>query len=51
MFVDAHPLTPAKLETSGLRHDRWTEAQKSQHTEFYWRLRAWRALTLLFPGP
>jgi predicted alpha/beta superfamily hydrolase len=49
VFVDAKPLTPAELEKTGLRRDKWSEAQTSQHNEFYWRLRAWRALTFLFP--
>jgi enterochelin esterase-like enzyme len=48
-FVDGKPLTPAELEKSGLRRDKWAEAQTSQHNEFYWRLRSWRALTFLFP--
>jgi predicted alpha/beta superfamily hydrolase len=48
-YVDEHPLTPAQLAASGLRRDKWKEAQTSQHNEFYWRLRAWRALTFLFP--
>ena len=48
-FVDEKPLTPAQLEQAGLRHDKWVEAQTSQHNEFYWRLRSWRALTFLFP--
>ena len=48
-FVDAKPLTPAELEKSGLRRDKWREAQTNQHNEFYWRLRSWRALTFLFP--
>jgi len=48
-YVDAKPLTPAELEKTGLRRDKWAEAQTSQHNEFYWRLRAWRALTFLFP--
>jgi predicted alpha/beta superfamily hydrolase len=47
-FVDAKPLTPTELEKSGLRRDKWKEAQTSQHNEFYWRLRVWRALTFLF---
>ena len=49
-YVDAQPLTLAELEKSGLRLDKWEEAQKSQHNEFYWRLRVWRALTFLFPA-
>jgi enterochelin esterase-like enzyme len=48
-YVDPRPLTKEELETSGLRHDKWAEAQRSQHNEFYWRLRSWRALTFLFP--
>ncbi len=48
-FVDRKPLTPSKLRKSGLRRDKWAEAQTSQHNEFYWRLRSWRALTFLFP--
>ena len=49
-YVDAKPLTAAELETTGLRRDKWAEAQRSQHNEFYWRLRSWRALTFLFPA-
>ena len=49
LYFDAKPLTPAKLKKSGLRRDKWAEAQTSQHNEFYWRLRSWRALTFLFP--
>jgi predicted alpha/beta superfamily hydrolase len=48
-FVDGKPLTPAGLKRSGLRRDKWAEARTSQHNEFYWRLRSWRALTFLFP--
>ena len=48
-FVDAKPLTLPELEQAGLRRDKWAEAQTSQHNEFYWRLRVWRALTFLFP--
>jgi len=42
-------LTEAELEKAGLRPDKWREAQSSQHNEFYWRLRVWRALVFLFP--
>jgi predicted alpha/beta superfamily hydrolase len=49
-FVEGKPLTPAELEKSGLRRDKWAEAQKSQHNEFYWRLRCWRALVFMFPA-
>jgi predicted alpha/beta superfamily hydrolase len=49
VFVDAKPLMLAELEKAGLRRDKTSEAQTSQHNEFYWRLRSWRALTFLFP--
>ncbi len=49
-YVDPRPLLPAELEKAGLRRDKWREAQTSQHNEFYWRLRVWRALTFLFPA-
>ena len=48
-YVDAKPLNESELEKTGLRRDKWAEAQTSQHNEFYWRLRAWRSLTFLFP--
>jgi len=38
-----------ELEKSGLRPEKWGEALTSQHNELYWRRRAWRALTFLFP--
>lgn len=47
-FTD-QPMKEFDLGRSGLRHDKWHEAQHSQHNEFYWRMRAWRALTFLFP--
>lgn len=50
-YVDATPLTEAELERTGLRRDKWKEAQTSQHNEFYWRLRVWRPLVFLFPPP
>jgi predicted alpha/beta superfamily hydrolase len=49
-YTDLHPLTDSELGPTGLRHDKWHEARTSQHNEFYWRLRAWRALTFLFPS-
>ena len=49
LYLDAKPLTPPELEKAGLRRDKWREAQTSQHNEFYWRVRAWRPLTFLFP--
>ncbi|MDR3456530.1 MAG: alpha/beta hydrolase-fold protein [Verrucomicrobiae bacterium] len=50
LFTDAQPLTPAELAKTGLRRDKWAEAQTSQHNEFYWRLRAGHVLTFLFPS-
>jgi enterochelin esterase-like enzyme len=50
-FVDRKILTRTELKKSGLRRDKWAEAQASQHNEFYWRRRSWRALTFLFPPP
>jgi S-formylglutathione hydrolase FrmB len=47
-FVD-QPLTAAALEPYRLEPRKFAEAQRSQHNELYWRLRAWRALTFLFP--
>ena len=48
-FVDEAPMTEAQLAAAGLRRDKWDEAKRSQHNEFYWRQRAGRALTFLFP--
>jgi len=48
-YTDARPLTEHELRESNLRHDKWHEAARSQHNEFYWRLRVWRALVFLFP--
>ncbi len=48
-YVDEHPMTPDQLAASGLRRDKWKEAQTSQHNEFYWHQRAWRPLTFLYP--
>ena len=48
-YVDSKPLTLPEIAKTGLRQDKWTEAQTSQHNEFYWRLRSWRALTFVFP--
>jgi predicted alpha/beta superfamily hydrolase len=48
-YLDAKPLTLQELEKTGLRRDKWPEAQTSQHNEFYWRRRVGRALTFLFP--
>jgi predicted alpha/beta superfamily hydrolase len=49
-YTDVTPLTEPELERADLRRDKWKEAQTSQHNEFYWRLRAWRALVFLFPA-
>ncbi len=48
-YVDEHPLAEQELERLGLRRDKWAEAQTSQHNEFYWRVRAPKALVFLFP--
>jgi enterochelin esterase-like enzyme len=48
-FVDKRTLTRTALAKSSLRPEKWGEALTSQHNEFYWRRRAWRALTFLFP--
>jgi predicted alpha/beta superfamily hydrolase len=49
LYVDAQPMTSDELAKTGLRRDKWAEAHTSQHNEFYWRQRAWRALSFLFP--
>lgn len=48
-YTDGRPMVEAELEQAGLRHDKWPEAKVSQHNEFYWRVRAWRAFEFLFP--
>ncbi len=48
-FTDEHPLGDAELDRAGLPRHKWHEARGSQHNEFYWRLRVWRALEFLFP--
>lgn len=48
-YVDAEPLNEHGLERAGAPHYKWGDALQSQHNEFYWRIRAWRALTFLFP--
>jgi predicted alpha/beta superfamily hydrolase len=48
-FVDEPPMDEPALEKAGLRRDKWGEARNSQHNEFYWRQRVWRALTFLYP--
>lgn len=47
-FVD-QPRTAAELAPLHLADNKFKEAQRSQHNELYWRLRAWRALTFFFP--
>jgi enterochelin esterase-like enzyme len=47
-FID-EPMTADELAPFKLPPDKFTEAQRSQHNELYWRMRAWRALTFLFP--
>jgi len=48
-YVEARPYTDQELEKTGLPFDKWHEAKSSQHNEFYWRMRAWRAFVFLFP--
>lgn len=48
-FVDDKIFKEPELEKLGVRRDKWKEAQTNQHNEFYWRQRAWRPLTFLFP--
>jgi predicted alpha/beta superfamily hydrolase len=48
-YVDAHPLREEQLAQTDLPRDKWKEAETSQHNEFYWRLRGWRALRFMFP--
>jgi hypothetical protein len=48
-YTDLKTLSEVELERTGLRRDKWKEAQTSQHNEFYWRLRAWRPLVFMFP--
>jgi enterochelin esterase-like enzyme len=48
-FVDRKIVDQEELPNSGLSREKWAESQESQHNEFYWRRRAWRAFTFLFP--
>jgi hypothetical protein len=48
-YVDDEPLNESALEREGVAQSKWKDALQSQHNEFYWRIRAWRALTFLFP--
>jgi predicted alpha/beta superfamily hydrolase len=48
-FVDAKALSEEELRPYGLDGGKIKEAQTSQHNEFYWRIRAHRPLTFLFP--
>jgi predicted alpha/beta superfamily hydrolase len=48
LFLDK-PLTAEDLAPFHLPQEKFKEAQRSQHNELYWRLRAWRALTFMFP--
>jgi enterochelin esterase-like enzyme len=49
-FIEPRPYTDQELEKTSLPFEKWREAQRSQHNEFYWRMRAWRALVFLFPA-
>jgi len=48
-YTDLHPLTEEELGKTNLPPSKWAEAGSSQHNEFYWKLRSWRALEFLFP--
>ena len=48
-FVDRKIVDQVDLPKSGLGQEKWAESQVSQHNEFYWGRRAWRAFTFLFP--
>jgi predicted alpha/beta superfamily hydrolase len=48
-YAETHLLDEAESAGAGVPRDKWKEAAASQHNELYWRLRAWRALTFLFP--
>lgn len=47
-YTEEKPATDAEMAASNLRSDHRAEARRSQHNEFYWHLRAWRALLFLF---
>jgi len=49
-FIDEHIYSDAELQELELPRHKWKEAQISQHNEFYWRGRVWRALEFLFPA-
>lgn len=49
-FVERETLSEAKMSDLKLSAEKKIEARRSQHNELYWRLRAWRALTFLFPS-
>jgi len=48
-YTDEHPMGDEEMERAALPRHKWHEARASQHNEFYWRVRAWRALEFLFP--
>lgn len=48
-FVDDHLLHDEELAQLGMSQHKWAEARTSQHNELYWRVRAWRPLTFMFP--
>jgi enterochelin esterase-like enzyme len=47
-FIDPG-LSAEEVAKHHLSDDKAKEAVRSHHNEFYWRLRAWRALEFLFP--
>lgn len=49
-YIDHHVFHRAELQHLRVPGEKWDEAQRSQHNELYWRERAWRALSFLFPS-
>jgi enterochelin esterase-like enzyme len=49
-FVDPRPYTQDELAAAGVPEYKWSDAEESQHNEFYWGQRVWRALAFLFPA-
>lgn len=48
-FVESKPLEEKELAGYNLGEGKRKEARTSQHNEFYWKVRAWRPLTFMFP--
>jgi enterochelin esterase-like enzyme len=50
-YVDTDLVATAEqVRAAAVPKDKWVEVTSSQHNEFYWRRRAWRALEFLFPA-